>query len=337
MKPKIFLHIGMDKTGTTAIQQFFHGNRDELINHGLLYPQTGSQGIAHYGLSQVLGFYHGKKKASEESEFKELAREFKHELEKSNAHTVLFSSEFFMISKPVQSIEMIRLFFSAYDIKIIIYLRRHDSWWESVYNQAVKTVTNPPWGRGFEHFINFQKKRNPRRGNYRLLIDTWANVFGKENIIVRPYESQQNQPNMIGDILKTIGFQSLTQQMEIVSARTNESLPSFTLSLIDAFQRADIDPHIRNHLIKHSSSIPKSSGPSVSVIPPLLRRQLVDENLPDYEYIAKNYLGRKNGKIFHDPLPDPDEAWQAPRQANLANIVEQTVAAMTALNLGENS
>src|ERR1041385_6005831 len=38
---KLYLHIGTEKTGTTAIQTFFRENRDALIERGVLYPQAG--------------------------------------------------------------------------------------------------------------------------------------------------------------------------------------------------------------------------------------------------------------------------------------------------------
>ncbi|KIC44430.1 hypothetical protein RA28_16035 [Ruegeria sp. ANG-S4] len=45
MKPKLFLHAGTHKTGTTAIQTFCTRNRKELAQRGLLYPKvkTGKQ------------------------------------------------------------------------------------------------------------------------------------------------------------------------------------------------------------------------------------------------------------------------------------------------------
>lgn len=51
----------------------------------------------------------------------------------------------------------------------------------------------------------------------------------------------------------------------------------------------------------------------------------MERNLADYEYIAKEYMGRKNGILFYDPLPDPNERWRAPRHPSWANVVEHTL------------
>ncbi|MDQ3627959.1 MAG: hypothetical protein M3419_03950 [Actinomycetota bacterium] len=50
--PRIFLHIGATKTGTTYVQNLLFDNRDELASRGVLYP--GHYGEAHYEAVQDL-------------------------------------------------------------------------------------------------------------------------------------------------------------------------------------------------------------------------------------------------------------------------------------------
>ena len=38
---KLFIHIGLHKTGTTTFQTFLHHNRKTLINAGVFYPEMG--------------------------------------------------------------------------------------------------------------------------------------------------------------------------------------------------------------------------------------------------------------------------------------------------------
>ncbi|HNQ42503.1 MAG TPA: hypothetical protein PKL22_10430, partial [Saprospiraceae bacterium] len=40
-KKTLILHVGMGKTGTTALQNFFWRNRDVLAHHDIAYPETG--------------------------------------------------------------------------------------------------------------------------------------------------------------------------------------------------------------------------------------------------------------------------------------------------------
>jgi hypothetical protein len=192
----------MNKTGTSAIQHFFSQQREALKEQGLLYPATGCNREAHYLLSEALGFIHKKQQSSGEMHERELAllrKALDDEINKSVARQVLFSSENFVIPR---TLEPVRQLFSDYDTRIIVYLRRHNEWRESAYNQAVKMVAKPPWEQGFESYVNFRKRKTPKHGCYRELVDRWAKVSGKENIIVRPYERQQNKPNIVNDIYR---------------------------------------------------------------------------------------------------------------------------------------
>ena len=51
MKKKLYLHIGMGKTGTTALQDFFAHNRQALGEMGISYPERGTMSNAHHLLS----------------------------------------------------------------------------------------------------------------------------------------------------------------------------------------------------------------------------------------------------------------------------------------------
>ncbi len=50
----LYIHIGLPKTGTSAIQEFLTLNRKELLNHGILYPEECIIKNAHYPLAWVL-------------------------------------------------------------------------------------------------------------------------------------------------------------------------------------------------------------------------------------------------------------------------------------------
>ncbi len=50
-KKTLYLHIGMGKTGTTALQVFFSGNRKAMEEQGVAYPSLGEIEGAHHLLS----------------------------------------------------------------------------------------------------------------------------------------------------------------------------------------------------------------------------------------------------------------------------------------------
>ncbi|MGB8425560.1 MAG: hypothetical protein WCD88_07240 [Desulfobacterales bacterium] len=323
-KKTLFIHIGTNKTGTSAIQHSLSQKRKELSEKGVLYPNTGCIGDAHYEISRILGFDHGKPPAPEIEQIAFLDR-FNAEIEASCCETCIISSEYFVLPR---NAALVRAFFSDFNSRIIVYFRRHDHWWLSAYNQAVKTVVQPPWERGFQGYLNFNHKKSPQVGNYRAILDRWDKAFGRENILVRPYEKEQNQPNILSDFLTTIGHADLTEIFFNSDVPyVNHSLDSGSIFLLEVFQRMNVTPDIRRLLIDH---VMKNAGlkDDESPIHPKIRRQLADEKTPLYKYIANTYLNRSDGLFFREPLPDPEAAWTNPAYPTIvevANIVTQVI------------
>ena len=292
----------------------------------MLYPRTGCAGDAHYELSRVLGFDYGKQKdlQSERTVFLE---KFTTEFKKSQCEQCVISSENFVLPR---NVELVRNFFSDFDCRIVVYFRRHDHWWISAYNQAVRMVVHPPWPQGFQGFLDFTRKKNPAFGNYCALLDRWAKAFGQENIIVRPYELEQNQPNIVVDFLTAIGSAELcsilNRNEDII---LNRSLDIRSTFLLETFQRMDVDDNVRRLLI---NSVMKNIDlkNNEQIVSSKFRRQLVDAENHQYKYIARKYLNRPDGILFFEPPPDPQTVWVQPKYPQLvevASIVAQVLSA----------
>lgn len=300
MAPTIFLHVGYNKTGTTAIQRYFSDNREQLKKYGLLYPVTASGGGAHHKLSTALGF--SLKNGGNKVDYKQLQdlySNFQAELAQSSPDTILFSSENFSRNRPIAPI---REFFKGYDVKIVVFVRRHDYWWASVYGQAVKMVANPPWDKGIENFIEFERSRSIVLNKFAEQVDRWADVFGQENVIVRPYEDAQNQPNIATDMLRTLDYHCIDDVIPADLKLVNRSLPPALLDVIDTYQRESMDGSVRNRLISHAISLAVNKEVEF-IMHPVRRRELIEENDADYEYLARHYLARPDGRLFFERLP----------------------------------
>lgn len=296
----VYLHFGLPKTGTSAIQKTLFDYHDFLLNYSVLYPKTGIMDNAHYGISTSFADSikrHPKISATPN----EILGSLKQEIDLFNTKTVVISSEYFAI---VNNYEKIREFFNKFDIKIILYLRRHDHWYQSNYCQVFKNLDNPKWGFGIRNYIEYVNN-NPRLTymKYRFFIDKLADIFGNENIIVRVYEKEQCEHGVIPDFLKILNLPDDTMVYQEKSLIINKSLDSKTVYLLDILSRLEIKHDnkvlIKKHLIHQASE----DSELVDFIGKKFRMEIIERNMKDYEYIAKKFLKRKNGVLFKEILP----------------------------------
>lgn len=132
---KIFLHIGLSKTGSTTIQSFLAINRDNLYNFGYLHPQTGTnpreKEKPHHNLAWQIT---GRKKADITlGTWKDLHQE----IDSSNLNKIIITSESFQ-GVDEKQIKILESELKPYEVKIIVYLRRQDLQLESKYIQGIK-------------------------------------------------------------------------------------------------------------------------------------------------------------------------------------------------------
>jgi len=325
-KTIVYLHIGMNKTGTSALQRHFSFNRENYLANGLLYPLAGRNNTdAHYALSDLLGFSIDPKFNLQDHRKKLscIKEALNNEIISSGAQSILLSSEFFILNKDLSPVIE---FFQDYTVKVIVYLRRHDYWWVSGYGQGVKTKSMPPWGRGPIGFINYNKNKNKMYGKYRYLVDRWANLFGSENIIVQTYEDQQKEWDLITDFLCIIeGPFNLIRENE-ENRRDNEALPIQAIQYLDIFQRVATDECTRDKLLTFARGVDKGSLTYlIDMLNPAFRRRLIEENIADYEYIARKYKGRENGVLFSEQLPRLNLDWKAPKWPTQQKVAENVI------------
>lgn len=91
MVRRIYLHIGIPKTGTTSLQRYLWSHRQGLARNGCLYPESCLWGDkSHHKLFFAISGYTG---AGGQSSWEETANSLHNEIKASAAEEVLISSE----------------------------------------------------------------------------------------------------------------------------------------------------------------------------------------------------------------------------------------------------
>ena len=126
----LLFHIGVPKTGSTALQDFLLLNREKLNEVGWSYPKIGYYYGNINGDSLLRSLY-----KKDEREFNEKMNLIVEHLQKYN---VIISCEYFFPQPALKLFSRVKKFWD--NIKAIIYLRRQDLYIESLYNQKIKMV-----------------------------------------------------------------------------------------------------------------------------------------------------------------------------------------------------
>ena len=189
----IYLHIGLEKTGTTSIQKAMAEKREALHRESVLFPKSlGTKNNIRLllygldeGLNRFLKSYPGYNMPDYPAFRAQLEKDFEREVEASGCKTIVISSEHLssQLVSPRQ-IESVANFLRrvANDIRIVVYLRRQDHMAVSRYCSALKA--------GSTHGFSFdtEVKKFPKYYNFDVLLSEWAHVFGRDKLIVRWFD-----------------------------------------------------------------------------------------------------------------------------------------------------
>lgn len=135
-KKTVFLHIGMPKTGSTAIQIFSEKNRAHLRKRGVLYPCSGNVFSGHHSLPISMRCTN-----SEYGRVDYIIHYLRCEIASFTGDTIVLSSEHFYgddLYENKSYIRFIEWLNKSYELKVVMYFREQNDFLSSLYNQMVK-------------------------------------------------------------------------------------------------------------------------------------------------------------------------------------------------------
>jgi len=199
MDRTIFIHAGMHKTGSTAIQIFLTGNRDRLHELGVYLPVTGTEVHGHNHTALVSATTRIDR-AEPGDACERLRAELAHA---GNPRQVLISSEQFSTRfGHVPFLDKLGRLCAAlgYAPHVIAYVRPQAAAINSMYTQHVKNLRAVgPFHEYFQTQLATPMNRFPRRFA-ALRADP------RFRLTVRPYNRQIIAAGLVADFLATLGL-----------------------------------------------------------------------------------------------------------------------------------
>lgn len=221
----LYVHIGTAKTGTTAIQKFCNDNQKILEQKGYCYP-IFSYRYENKSINRNAHFLIAEDYQNRTGTFREAMDQIRHLFE-SYPNIIISDEIIWSRSFKQQKIMWQSLLQEAgeggFQIKVIVYFRRQDSYLSSGWNQNVKADgSSQTWTE------YLAQKTNAFKMNYGTHLRKIASVVGKENIIVRRFEPKHFvDGSLYADFLYAVGLK-LTDEYEIAQFMKNPKLAGNT-------------------------------------------------------------------------------------------------------------
>ena len=306
MQKTLYLHIGTEKTGSTALQAVSELNREVLANHGIFYPKSpgkrnhmklaafAADGAAAVRLRRLTRM----SKDGDYEHFKShFGDELRAEIQANKCPRVYLSSEH--LSSNLRTVQELNRLAGivrplADTVKIVVYLRPQAELYLSTYSTAIKA--------GSTKALEPPKRGQRPRYNYARMLSLWASVFGKKNMIVRIYDRNTLVGrDVVKDFFSIMGYEpgSDIEIQTALNARLdhdalqfllefNKHVPLFLESTINS-DRADVAEALEKRLQGSALAVPAS-----------ILRDISKSYERSNARVARHFLGRKDGKLFPD-------------------------------------
>lgn len=311
----IYLHIGMPKTGTTAIQTFLFENRKKLESYGLIYPMISSieqcKDITSNDVPNLRPLFRsyadifarvkevlsiGQKKTQLKS-YKtkkwykaQFTKLFMNQISKSECNTIILSeeslSDVYLNSRENLIDALLELQFK---IKIIVYIRPTVERLTSHWCERMR-----PYSSLNKDIIEYLDTADIDCEHIFPLIDK----LGKENVIVKPFEKVQwKDNNFIADFLHIFNI-DLNKNFKVEDKKVRVSSGRNTIELFKIITALRLQN--KQYWVEKSFNI---NIKDVKVIETLTDEQILKTTLKHAPALKKlaNIYGRES--FFINELP----------------------------------
>jgi hypothetical protein len=200
--PCLFLHIGLPKTGTSALQVFLASNIEALSRNNITYPWARAVVATEQRITSGNGAVLAKTAFTAKENGEVTLRQLNHVM--SEGRSVLLSSEFFADWRRDRVSKLYELASrSGFQTKMIVYLREQSEYIVTSYFQMLKRRPGviDKDGAGLRRYAE-RAAATRRFLDFDALLQMWASVIGRQNITARA-----RRPNdLMRDFLQAIGI-----------------------------------------------------------------------------------------------------------------------------------
>lgn len=261
------LHIGTEKTGTTAIQSWLQDNRAALSRQGVYTSEhiglpNNREFVAYFqhDLDEWAQRHNIQTQDDKAAHFAGFLDRLTAEIEQAKAKHSVFvitSEHFHSRIRTAAEIRAIHAYLCAQfeHIDLVCYLRAQSDLAYSLYSTAIKGDETCP----LEDFLT-RVTPSDYYFNFKAIADNWAGVFGPENCHFRLYEGPlRHGHGLIHDFIQNLPTPINPGALLFENTRVNQSLSPLTATalvqlntLIPFWSGPDAGVNEVNRTLKHT-------------------------------------------------------------------------------------
>jgi len=225
--PACLLHVGVPKTGSTALQRFLTDHSGALADAGWIYPDVSRRGWGHHDLAFLLGDGYPEWASRQPRMLHQLLADLA-VIGRQTRRIILSSENFYLFADPICTREALAAIgFSPTAVRVVAYLRRQDEMHISWYNQAIKA-------QGYSGTLAQSIEETFGMWNYADRLAAWREAFGDGSLVIRPYppgrsDSASHEFDVRRDFLQLAGIEPEAFRFDAVDGnpRLNRDLLEF--------------------------------------------------------------------------------------------------------------
>ncbi len=293
MAKRLYIHIGAHKTGTTALQNSLAINRIALQSAGILYPGKSEN---HYQIAQELKVME-RPSLYQDTNLHDVFTEINGN--SNSFEKFVLSSEGFWELPSLPRVKMLHDALEFYElnfeVRIVLYCRRQDTWLESAYQQQVKQA-NVRSVQSFKKFI--ESKRFFSLIDYYRIIKLWAEVFGHENIIVRIYDSKRFTDDLFNDFYGLLELPGSADFIKPSPASSNIGLKVETVEFLRLINLLKVENEDYEKIFKILSDYELKTAGNYKFLNAELAEEILEHFKDSNKKLAEEYLDVKETSLF---------------------------------------
>jgi len=238
--PRAVIHIGLEKTGTTYLQNLLRDNAEELARQGVNYPASFGY-INHHALAayavdassvQDIHRWNGVTAANQDEFRGALRRRLAAEVASRPARSWLFSCEHLSSRLHTQEavdrlVELMRA--CGLDPEVLVLLRPQGEMIPSMFSTAVISGATAAFDVGVSI-------ANRARYDFDAMLRRWEQAFGADRVTVGAYRRNQPPGELAESFCRLAGVDP--RGLRLPDSRANASLPFVQAELLRLFNQA---------------------------------------------------------------------------------------------------